>query len=223
MAMAAPIPMPIDRGVLTLTQWLSPAYPVGAFAYSCGLEGAVDLGQVAEEASLEAWLRDMLHHGAGHGDALFLSAAYRADTPEDVAEVDATARAFAPSRERLQEAAHLGAAFGKITGAVWAQDIDGLTYPVAVGRAARLAGLPQDLTTAMYLQAMLSNLLAAAQRLMPLGQSAAQAMLHRLTPLCSAIAVQTAQGDLDTLSSTSFLADIASMHHETQYSRIFRT
>ncbi|MEV8466931.1 urease accessory UreF family protein [Fluviibacterium sp. DFM31] len=215
--------MPIDQGVLTLTQWLSPAYPVGAFAYSCGLEGAVDLGQVSDEASLEAWLRDLLHHGASHGDALFLAATYRADTPEAVAGIDATARAFAPSRERLQEADHLGAAFAKITGAVWAQDLDGLTYPVAVGRAARLAGLPQDLTAAMYLQAMLSNLLAAAQRLMPLGQSAAQAMLHRLTPLCSEIAAQTAQGDLDTLSSTSFLADIASMHHETQYARIFRT
>ena len=219
MAMGGPIPMPTDSALLTLTQWLSPAYPVGAFAYSHGLEAA----GVTDKDGVRDWLTDVLTYGAGQSDALFLAAAFRADTPEALRVTDATCRAFAPSKERLLETDQQGAAFCRVTAQVWGLQVQGLTYPVAVGRAAALAALPLGPTLRLYLQAFTSNLIAAAQRLTPLGQTDGQALLHALAPLITGIADAAQPGDLQQLSGTAFLADIASMKHETQYSRIFRT
>jgi urease accessory protein len=217
------VTMPTEDAVLTLAQWLSPAYPVGAFAYSHGLERAVEAGRVHDVESLEAWLRDVLEHGSGHSDVLFLTAAWQAESCDEVAAIDAIARAFAPSRERLMETDLTGAAFCEVTGAVWEADLAELCYPVAVGHAAWARDLPLGLTAQMYLQAFMANLVAAGMRLLPVGQTAGQALIRRLTPLCTGIA-EAAQGEtLDDLSATAFLADIASMQHETQHSRIFRT
>jgi len=214
--------MTTDTQVLKLAQWLSPAYPVGGFSYSHGLEGAVEAGQVTGAAALQDWLSDILAHGAGRSDAIFLAAAYRADTG-DLAEIDATARAFAPSRERLLEADAQGAAFAEITRAVWPADLPRLTYPVALGRAARLHDLPLLLTARMYLHAFASNLVAAGIRLIPIGQTDGQRVLTALLPFCAQVAEAALDDGLDALASTVFLADIASMKHETQYSRLFRS
>ncbi len=208
--------------ILTLTQWFSPAYPVGAFAYSHGLEWAIDAGHVTTAAHTNAWITEVMCHGAGWNDSLFLAAAYHADSCE-LPEIDATARAFCASAERLKETHLQGAAFCDITAKVWATDVQGLTYPVAAGRAARLQGLPLDLTTQVYLQAFLANLVAAAMRLVPLGQTDGQRIIRDLSPLCTRIAQDSSTASLDDLASTAFLADIAAMKHETQYSRIFRT
>lgn len=222
MAMAARILMPTETHILTLSQWLSPAFPVGAFAYSHGLEGAVDQGWVTDGDSLEQWLTDVLYEGAGRADALLLAAAYKAQSAAEIQQVDDTARALSASKERLLETHAQGLAFGK---AVLAYDIqaDSLTYPVALGVAARQADLPLPLSQKMYIQAFLSNLIAAGQRLLPVGQQEALGLLTRLTDCCVEVAENTAHGDLGDLSSIAFMTDIASMKHETQYSRIFRT
>lgn len=225
MAMDAPTAMPTDTQVLTLAQWFSPAYPIGAFSYSHGLEAAVE-GGLTGGAALQDWTWDVLEHGSGRADATLLAAAYLANTPIDLREIDAAARAFAPSRERLLETDMQGTAFCQITSAVFDEDLtclSGLTYPVAVGYAAQCCDLPQTLAAQMYLHAFASNLVGCAQRLMGLGQTEAQTIIRALAPLCIKIAHDTKHGDLATLSSTAFLADIASMRHETQYSRIFRT
>lgn len=206
--------------VLTLAQWLSPAYPVGSFAYSHGLEWAVESGQVTDSETLHAWLATILRHGTGMSDALFLSAAYRATDPIPI---DATARAFCASAERLKETVLQGEAFVRATADIWQTEMPSLTYPVAVGFAARLHELPLDLTLKMYLQAFLSNLAAAGMRLIPLGQTDGQRVIKALTPLCIQITNAALDGSLEDLSSTAFMSDIASMKHETQYSRIFRT
>ncbi|WP_132543741.1 urease accessory protein UreF [Rhodovulum euryhalinum] len=215
--------MPTDAQVMKLAQWLSPAYPVGAFAYSHGLESAVAMGTVPDAAALREWLGDILFQGAGRADAIFLAAAYRAPDAAALAELDATARAFQPSAERLLETTAQGAAFARITGAVWPADLPDLTYPVALGRAARLHDLPLLLTARMYLHAFASNLVSAGIRLIPIGQTDGQKVLTALTPLCERVAEEAMAETLDELSSTAFLADIASMTHETQYSRLFRT
>ena len=222
MAMDAPTAMPTDTAVLTLAQWFSPAYPIGAFGYSHGLEAAVERG-LKGAAALQDWIADVLEHGSGRADATFLAAAYLAHTQDALREIDATARAFAPSRERLLEADKQGTAFCQITADVFGEDLSVLTYPVAVGIAAQRNALPQTLTAQMYLHAFASNLVACAQRLIGLGQTEAQTITRALAPLCIQIANDTQHGDLAMLSSTAFRADIASMHHETQYSRIFRT
>ena len=208
--------------ILTLNQWFSPAYPVGSFAYSHGLEWAIDAGDVTTAAQTAAWIEQVLQHGAGWNDSLFLAAAYRADADE-LDEIDAIARAFAASSERLKETRLQGEAFCDVTAKVWATDLARWTYPVVVGRAARLENLPLDLTTQFYLMAFVSNLSAVAMRLVPLGQTDGQSLIRNLTPLCKEIAEAAHSGSLDDLTSTSFASDIAAMKHETQYSRIFRT
>ena len=215
MGMGGRIAMRTDP-MLTLSQWLSPAYPVGAFAYSHGLERLVEGGLT----DLRPWLEDVLTYGSGASDALFLAAAYHADRPE---EADTMCRAFAPSKERLMELELQGAAFCEVTASAFALPLENLTYPVAIGRAAALASIPLPLTLRLYLQAFASNLVTAAQRLLPIGQSEAQGMIAALAPLITYIAQQAELGDLNALSGTAFLADIAAMQHETQTSRIFRT
>ena len=214
---------PTDADILTLNQWLSPAYPVGGFAYSHGLEWAIDSVGVTDANSAGAWISDVLNHGSGRNDALFLVAAYNANSKKELTEIDATARAFCASFERLMETQLLGEAFCGVTAQVWEVDLAGLTYPVAVGRAARLHGLPLLLTTQMFVQSFMSNLVACATRLVPLGQTEAQRLIRDLTPLCSRLATEAQDQGLEVLSSTAFLSDIASMKHETQYSRMFRT
>ena len=213
--------MPDD--MLTLAQWFSPAFPVGAYSYSHGLEWAVEAGDVIDAASLQVWIEDVLRFGTGRSDGLFLAASYLAADDVDLAKIDATCRAFASSAERLRETELQGAAFCRVTEDVWRHSGPDMTYPVAAGRAARLCELPQVLTASMYLHAFASNLVAAGQRLARVGQSEAQAVIKTLAPLCSEIAEETQNGDLSRLSSTAFRADVAAMKHETQYSRIFRT
>lgn len=223
MVMAVRILMPTEKDILTLAQWFSPGFPVGAYAYSHGLEWAVEVGDVCDAVSAQQWISDVLQHGTGRNDCLFLAAAYRAETRDELAQVDATSRAFAPSRERLKEADLQGRAFCEAVSAVWATELQSLSYPVAVGRAARLQELPLELTTQMYLQSFVSNLAAAAMRLVPLGQTEGQRMIAALMPQVRDVATDTLSQGLDALGASSFLSDIASMKHETQYSRIFRT
>ncbi|WP_319824862.1 urease accessory protein UreF [Thalassovita sp.] len=211
-----------DTALLTLAQWLSPAYPVGAFSYSHGLEWAVENAQVTDAGSFSNWLGDVLQHGSGRNDAILLGCAYRAGA-DDLSEIDATARAFAPSAERLLETEQQGAAFGRTTEAIWGDCPPGLTYPVAVGHAAARHGLPLLQTCAMYLHSFASNLTSAAIRLVPLGQTEGQALLSSLAPLCAVVASETATQTLDDLGGMAVLADIASMKHETQYTRLFRS
>ena len=225
MAMAAPwvmitaTPMRTDH-LLTLTQWLSPAYPVGAFAWSHGLERAVQRGDVSDAEGLADWLRAVLEHGAGRTDAILLCAAHGADDVSPLAEL---AAALAPSRERRMETMQQGAAFAATTRAVWGLDLPDMAYPVAVGRAAGLMGMPVVPVAQLWLQAFASNLVQAAQRLMPLGQTAAQSVLAGLALICAEVGQMAAEASLDDIGSATFAVDIASMQHETQYSRIFRS
>ncbi len=216
-------PPRMSTDVLTLTQWLSPAYPVGAFAYSHGLETAIVEGHINDAESLQSWLHDVLEHGSGQSDCILLRVAYAAKTDEDLDMVDATARAFAPSAERLQETLLQGEAFCATTDAIWGGQPPDLTYPVALGYAAGRAGFDPTLTASMYLHAFASNLVSATVRAVPLGQTEGQNVLAALAPLCQSIAEDTKGLGLDDLTSCAFLSDIAAMRHETLQPRIFRT
>ncbi|MGH1576446.1 urease accessory protein UreF [Planktotalea sp.] len=221
--MGARTAMPTDSEILTLAQWFSPGFPIGSFAYSHGLEWAIECGDVSDATSARAWILTALEHGSGRNDCIFLSAAFNAEKPENILEIDATCRAFAASRERMKESDLQGAAFCKVVSAIWKSEIEGLCYPIAVGRGARLQGLPLELTAQMYLHSMLSNLVAVAMRIVPLGQTEGQSIIHDLTPKMALIAKSACTASLDDVASSAFLSDIAAMKHETQYSRIFRT
>ena len=208
------------RAALTLAAWLSPAYPLGAFAYSHGLETAAARGLLADTAALEAWLATLLRDGAGRSDAVLLCLAWR--DPDDPAPAELAA-ALQPSSERRLEATAQGAAFARTTAAVHAHPQTPAPLPVALGRAASREGFPLQETCAMFLHAFASNLISAAIRLGVLGQTEGQRILAALTPICEAVAQEAAQADPDDLGGACLAADLASMLHETQDVRLFRS
>lgn len=202
--------------LMTLTQWLSPGFPVGAFSYSHGLEAAFD---AEPKLAIEPYLRDLLRHGAGRNDAILL----RAGFGEAAVEADALGRALAPTKERLLETSQLGTAFCAALRGSFGTELGDLIYPVAIGAAAKAHDLPAEPVVTLYLHAFVANLIACAQRLSPLGQREAQAMLDRLAPLCTEIAAATKDCTLDDLGSSAWMTDVDAMRHETMTSRIFRT
>lgn len=217
--MGMTIRMPMSEGLITLAQWLSPSFPVGAFAYSHGLEHAISDGRISDARDLLEWLTDLCEFGAGYSDVMLLAHAYLGDATK----ADAYGRAMAASQERLKEADLQGAAFIETVNTVWALQLPRLIYPVAVGAAASVQGLPLEDTARLYLHATLGNLTSVAVRLVPLGQTDGQRVVAELTPRVVE-AVQGALGKgLSDLGSACFLGDIAAMRHETMETRIFRT
>jgi urease accessory protein len=215
--------------------WLSPAYPVGAFSYSGGLEWAVEAGDVTDAASLAAWLAVMIRDGGGFCDAVFFVHAHLALAAKDDAALAAVAElatAFAPSRERFLETTAQGRAFFETTRAAWgcaaldrlAAVWDGpLAYPIVVGAASAGHGIALEPALAAFLQAVASNLVSAGLRLIPLGQTDGQRVLAGLEPLIAACAQRALVCTLDKVGSAALRTDIASMRHETQYTRLFRS
>ena len=212
--------MLIDARLLTLTQWLSPAFPTGAFAYSHGVETAIHEGWIVDANGLESWLRDCLSDGSARADAIWLRLARAAADP---LQIDAKARSFALARERLREAERQGAAFVATVNAVWDLALPEMLLPVSVGRAARLTGLDVDATVTLYLQAFVANLTSAAIRLSPIGQTAGQRVILNLQALCLDVAEETKAADADDVFGNAFLSDIASMAHETLEPRLFQS
>lgn len=208
--------------LLRLLTWLSPAFPTGAYAYSHGLEWSVGAGDVTDGASLRAWIADLLVLGTGRSDAILLRHAHRAASDAGrLASIAELAGAAAPSRERQAETLGLGAAFAAAA-AAWGA-IAPAPYPVAVGALTGRSGIAEDDAVAAYLQAFAANLVSAGVRLIPLGQSAGLAVIAALEPTILAVARDTREATLEDIGGACWRADIASMRHETQYTRLFRT
>ncbi len=214
--------------VLRLLAWLSPAFPTGAFAYSHGLEWAIESGDISDETTLRDWLADILTHGAGRSDAILLRHAKRAADVAALAELSELASALAPSRERRIETLAQGGAFARAALAWRSERLaalagNDLPYPVAVGALAADHGIDEDATVAAYLQAITTNLISAVVRLVPLGQTAGLRVLVALEPTVAAVATETRTATLDDLGGACFRSEIAAMRHETQHTRLFRT
>jgi len=208
-------------GLMTLVQWLSPAFPTGGFAYSHGMEQVIHDGGITSGSDLEAWLADVLRFGAGKQDAILLSAALEAGA--DHAALGALAVALQPSAERLRETADQGAAFARAISALTGQEMASYPLPVAVGSAAQGLGLEKSQVIALYLHAFSSNLISVAVRFVPLGQNEGQAALAALHPLIQSIADTAAGQGVDAIESAAFGADLAAMRHEGMDVRIFKT
>lgn len=220
--------IPPTETVLRLLAWLSPAFPTGAFAYSHGLEWAIESGDIRDETTLRDWLADVLAHGAGRSDTILLRHARRAPDSAALARLFELGGAIATCRERLMETLAQGDAFARAA-AAWGEGrltaLSGhnLPYPVAVGALAADHRIDEDATAAAYLQAMATNLISAAVRLVPLGQTTGLRVLVALEPTVSAVAAETRTATLDDLGGCCFRSDIAAMRHETQRTRLFRT
>ena len=253
------------RQALLLQVWLSPSFPVGAFAYSHGLERAAETGLIKDRASLAAWIADLLAHGSIRNDLIVLAAAWRAasrDDERELAEITELAAALHPSAERRLESVTQGRAFLDAIAAAWppspltlalspqgrggdrsespppASPLPGgergrvrgptphaleMAYPVAVAIAAANHGIALAPLLEAYATAFTGNLTSAAIRLSVIGQTDAQRILAELLPAITAAAGLAEASTLDDLGSATWAADLCSMEHETQYTRLFRS
>ncbi|NBN65566.1 urease accessory protein UreF [Microvirga tunisiensis] len=233
-----------SASLFRLMALLSPGFPVGAFTYSHGLEQVIEDGDLRSAGDVEAYLTALFRYGSGQTDAILLRVAHAAASAGDdsaVLEARDFGLALAPSRERLLETSAQGTAFldtcrkawcptaGSAGAAVFArlvpQDaaVEPWPYPVAVGLTAAAWGIPAPLTLTAYLQAFAASLISATVRAVPLGQTDGQRVLHRLEPVLAEVARHAGTRGLSDIGSAALGADIASMRHETQYTRLFRS
>ncbi|MBI1198030.1 MAG: urease accessory protein UreF [Phenylobacterium sp.] len=216
--------MPTEARLLKLFTWLSPAFPVGSFGYSHGLETAVREGAVADAGDLSRWIAALLQHGSAWTDAVLARAAWTAVTAEDYAALDEVAElaeALAPSAERRRETLAQGEAFLTAIAAWAPPPILKCAYPVAVGAAAGAAGIPLQPALVAWLHAFASNLVGAGVRLVPLGQTDAVAIIAGLEGVILKVAERATASTLDDLGSCTILSDVAAMRHETLNGRLF--
>jgi urease accessory protein len=218
-----------------LMTWLSPAFPVGGFSYSSGIEWAVEAGDITDANSLKDWLAAILTDGSGFCDGVFLAQAHRAvggDDDHTLREVAELAAAFVPSRERQLETTTQGRAFIEIARAAWncdglahaiAQCEGAIVYPIAVGIVSAAHGIPLEPALHAFLHALVSNWISAGVRLIPLGQTDSQRVLAALESTVAETAKRAIAAKLDDLGSATFRADLAGLRHETQYTRLFRS
>ena len=219
-----------------LLAWLSPSYPVGAFSYSHGVETAVEEGLIKDRVSLVAWLDSVLRRGTGAVDGALFAASWRAATDGNWATFDAVAQratAWRGTSEMALESRQQGGSFLSITRTAWPhaaldevhRRLDGeLALPVAVALAAAVHGIALEQALAGYLHAFTANLISAALRAVPLGQTDGQLALAALEASVNdatraAIAVES----LDEVGTATPLLDWCSLRHETQYTRLFRS
>jgi urease accessory protein len=237
-----PVAMSMDMGpeasrgaLLPLLIWLSPGFPVGAFAYSHGLEWAIEAGDIVDAPSLQGWLVDLLEFGAPRSDAILFSAAFHAATTADwtaLIDINELAVALTASAERRLETTAQGAAFVAAARGAWdcepLRRLDpapdgGIAYPIAVAAAAAGHGLPIEASLEAFVLAQAANLVSAALRLGAIGQTDGQKILAALLPSVREVARDAGLSTPADLGGCAFRSDIAAMRHETQYSRLFRS
>lgn len=211
-----------------LLTWLSPAFPVGAFAWSAGMESAIANRTVHDRETTQQWVGGVLTHGGLRTDAILLAQAYRAaNDPADLQELADLCLALTPARERHEETTITGASFAAATRA-WptplpAQLPQPCPYPIAVGAIAASHTIALDATLLSYLTATVHGQVSVAVRLVPIGQSDGLAIMAALEPAIAATAFLCQHAARDDIGAVAYAADIAQMSHETLTTRIFRS
>jgi urease accessory protein len=206
---------------MMLLNWMSPTFPIGAFAYSHGLEQAIVDGRISSAAEVEDWIAELLQQGSGWNDAVLFAQCW--STAVDA--LNPLALALAGSAERYMETTHLGRNFS-IAASVWTgteKTETAIAYPIAAGQACKAMGIDQHQALIAYLQGFCSALVSVAVRLVPLGQTNGLIVMRNLAPVITARAARAVASDLDDIGSSCVAAEIAAMQHETLETRIFRT
>lgn len=226
-----PSAVPDERILSLLLAWFSPAFPVGSFSYSHGLETLLAGGARGERDRAFAAIEATLRWGSGRSDAIFLSHAFRAGESgngSQLRDVVCMATALAPTAERRAEALNQGSAFMETVKAVWpAPELDdadcAIPYPVAVGISGAAHRIPLSALVQAYLHAFCANLASAAVRLCPLGQVDGQRLVRDLAPMVALVARHAVVAPLEDVGGATIGLDVASMRHEYQNVRLFRS
>lgn len=221
-----------DADLFRLMAWTSPAYPVGGFSYSHGIEMAVEEGRLKKQADLVAYIASVLRQGAGRVDAVLLAEAHRAPDEASLDEIAELAFAWRGTAETALESTQQGGSFASVTVSCWpdarfaafaARHRGRLSHAVAFGAAAGMAGIPLRPALFAFLQGFCANLVSAGVRLIPLGQTDGQIATAALLPIISECADAALTTPLEELGTAAPLLDMLSMRHETQYTRLFRS
>jgi urease accessory protein len=224
--------------LLRLQSWLSPVFPTGSYSYSHGIEWAVEASDIGDRKSLVDWLEADLCYGSGRNEAIFFCEACRCIIDEDRAkliEIAELAAAFRSTAEFALEASQQAASCLITLRQVWPDDVpDWLseslcksqvqpTLAVVLGACSARLNIPVDLALPAFLQSYVANLVIAGVRLIPLGQTDGQLAIAELEQAVLAASERAKKATVDHLGSATFMVDLASMAHETQYTRLFRS
>jgi urease accessory protein len=229
---------PRPLALLRLQSWLSPAFPTGSYSYSHGLECAVEAGHVNDRESLVDWLDADLRYGSARNEAIFFSEAWGSARDDDRArlfEIAELAAAFRGTSEFALESSQQASSCHSILRRVWPDRLlDALSewllerhvrpaLSVVLGVHSAREGIPVGFALPAYLQSYLANLVTAGVRLIPLGQTDGQRAIAALEAAVLTASAQARNATIDDLGSAAFMVDLASMGHETQYTRLFRS
>ena len=223
---------------LRLQSWLSPAFPIGSYSYSHGLEWAVEAGYIKDRQSLVDWLEADLCYGSVRNEAIFFSEAWRSARDDDrgkLFEIAELAAAYRGTSEFALESSQQASACRATLGQVWpnrlldslSQSLSERGVPlvlaVVLGVRSAREGIPVSLALPAFLQSYIANFVTAGVRLVPLGQTDGQLAIAALEEAVLAASAQARKATIDDLGSSAFMVDLASMAHETQYTRLFRS
>ena len=225
----------VDNGLYHLLSWFSPNYPVGSYAYSHGLEYAVETGIVDNIYHLENWIKDLLFYGTGANDAIFINQTYESILSNNYklfVDIAIMSKSCIPTQEIALESEQQGISFYKVTSATLSSKkfeklinsiMSYITYPIVVGCAGALINIKKIHLINSYLHAFISNILSAALRIMPVGQTDIQCLLFKFKKDIQTISINTLSKSIEDIGSSTFMIDWASANHEGQYSRLFRS
>ncbi|MEH6402842.1 MAG: urease accessory protein UreF [Sneathiella sp.] len=222
-------------GLYQLMSWMSPSYPVGAYTYSHGVEYAVEAGLISNAEDLVLWLKDNLHYGGVRNDTIFLAETFRAIQDDDfprLLEIAELAHASRSTKELELETTAQGRAFIEVTQKVSptkslellkAARSEPIVYPIAVAAIAADREVALEDVLAAYLHGFVSNIVSAAVRIIPLGQTDGQRTIAQLEEAVMAQVQEARLSTLDDLGTATLMVDWCSSKHETQYTRLFRS
>ena len=202
--------------------WLSPSFPLGAFAYSHGLEFEISEGNVSTSEELYEWLKDILRFGSVWNDLVLFCNSYKTDV-DSLNELSDIAKAFAQSKERYYETIEMGNAFSKIISSIEGVYLKGMPLPIIMGYIAKIENVSLSYILPLYAHSFISNLISVSIRLLPLGQTDAQKLLFSLFPIIDDVAKEALKSNIGDMRNKCVLADLASMKHETLKVRLFKS
>ncbi len=219
------------HAMLSLWQWISPSLPVGSFMYSQGLESAVENHWVTDEMSAGQWISGVAEHGVSRLDLPVLARLYQAWQDNHMLMIDQWNQFLLAARETaelLTEDQQVGKAMARLLSDLGMEQArpwrsKPTSYATLFALACCQRQVSQSLCLQGYLWAWCENQMMAAIKLVPLGQTSGQRILQSLTasiPDWVTVALHLEDDDIGTILPGQVMA---SMQHETQYSRLFRS
>jgi urease accessory protein len=226
-------PMLTDIQLLWLLQLSSSSLPVGAYSYSEGLETLVDYGKITCSGSLQQWLESELRYGAIRMEAAVMVRVYKAAEIGDLETLKYWNQWLSAGRETEElrnSSQQMGRTLMRLLvelepqmKGIFEQIGDGINYAIAFTVAAAFFGISLSATLLGYLHSWLVNLITAGIKLIPLGQTAGQLLIKDLQVLLSQSVKEVMEISDDDLGCCSWGLALASMQHETLYTRLFRS